>query len=266
MTAATAPPHNAAPEGVMLPHDDSGHGEPALVFLHALGGSPEQWAFQVRHLRGSHRCIALTLRGHGTAPSPGSFSVEAMAADVAATLVALHVHRAVLVGHSSGAHVALAYAAAHPLRVLGLLLADPAGDARKVPRDMSQAMLHALDNEATYAATLNAYYRALLVGSHAQVAAGVMGDLEATPRATIRGVFHAAMHFDPVAALAAYPGPALAVDTHLGDQPFSLARLVPTLRTTRIGDTGHWLQLDQPKKFNEIVDGFLEKLAEGDRM
>jgi pimeloyl-ACP methyl ester carboxylesterase len=266
MTAANDPSHGATPEGVVLPHDDSGHGEPALVFLHALGGSPEQWAFQVRHLRGSHRCIALTLRGHGTAPSPGSFTIEAMAADIADTLAALNVHRAVLVGHSSGAHVALAYAVAHPLRVMGLLLADPAGDARKVPRDMSQAMLHALDTDATYTATIENYYRTLLVGSHPEVAAGVIGDLQATARATIRGVFHAAMHFDPVAALAAYKGPVLAVDSYLGDQPLSLARLVPTLRTARIGDTGHWLQLDQPKKFNEIVDGFLEKLAEGDRM
>ena len=266
MTAATEPPPGGAAEGVVLPHDDSGHGEPVLVFIHALGGSPEQWAFQVRHLRGAHRCIALALRGHGTAPSPGSFTVEAMAADVAATLARLNVHRAVVVGHSSGAHVALAYAAAHPLRVTGLLLADPGGDARKVPREMSQAMLHALDNDATYAATIEGYYRTLLVGSHAEVAAGVMGDLEATARATIRGVFHASMHFDPVAALAAYKGPVLAVDTYIGDQPFSLAHLVPTLRTTRIGDTGHWLQLDQPKKFNDIVDGFLEKLAEGDRM
>jgi esterase len=251
---------------VLLPHDDAGTGEPTLVFLHALGGSAEQWTFQVHHLRGSHRCVALTLRGHGKAPSPGDFSLEAMAADVAKTVESLKLHRVVVVGHSSGAHVALAYAAAHPLRVMGLLLADPAGDARKVPREMSQAMLHALDSDVTYAVTLDNYYRTLLVGSHPEVATRVMADLHATPRDTIRGIFHATLHFDPLAALAAYKGPVLAVDSYLGDQPLSLARLVPTLRTTRIGDTGHWLQLDQPKKFNEIVDGFLEKLAEGDRM
>lgn len=266
MSLSTPPPTTNPADGVVLPYDDGGHGEPTLVFLHAVGGSPEQWAFQVHHLRGSHRCIALTLRGHGKAPSPGDFSVAAMAADVAATIEALKLARVVLVGHSSGVHVALAYAAAHPLRVSALLLADPAGDARKLPRDMTQGMLAALDNDATYATTIDNYYRALLVGSHPEVALRVMADLHATPRATVRGAFHAAMHFDPLAALTAYKGPALAVDSYLGDQPFGLAKLVPTLRTTRIGDTGHWLQLDQPKKFNDIVDGFLEKLAEGDRM
>ena len=175
-------------------------------------------------------------------------------------------HRAVLVGHSSGAHVALAFAAAHPLRVMGLLLADPAEDARKVPREMSQAMLHALDNDATYTATMKNYYRTLLMGSHPEVAAGVMGDLQATARGTIRGVFHAALHFDPVAALAAYKGPVLAVDSYLGDQPLSLARLVPTLRTAPSATPGTGCNSTSRRNSTRSSTASFEKLAEGDRM
>ena len=63
-----------------------------------------------------------------------------------------------------GAHVALAYAAAFPERVAGLFLADPAGDARKVPPAQAQALIAALESDA-YATTIDRYYRALLVGS-----------------------------------------------------------------------------------------------------
>jgi hypothetical protein len=33
----------------------------------------------------------------------------------------------------------------------------------------------------------------------------------------------------------------------------------------RIGDSGHWLQLDRPKEFNLIVDGWLGAINPGRR-
>jgi hypothetical protein len=32
------------------------------------------------------------------------------------------------------------------------------------------------------------------------------------------------------------------------------------LRSIRLGDTGHWLQLDRPHEFNLIMDGWLSGL------
>jgi pimeloyl-ACP methyl ester carboxylesterase len=71
------------------------------------------------------------------------------------------------------------------------------------------------------------------------------------------GVLRAAADFDPVTALAAYTGPRFIVDTWLGEQPFSLRKLCPEVRCVRIGDSGHWLQLDRPQQFNLILDGWL---------
>ena len=241
-----------------LPVDDGGVGPLPVVFLHALAGSAAQWSGQLANLREQRRALAPTLRGHAGAPMPpdGDFEIDAMAADVVRTLDRLSIERFALAGHSAGAHVALAVAAAAPIRVASLLLVDPAGDARAAPRGPSDALLAALASP-DYATAIDQHYRALLVGARAPAQHRVLADLQATPAATVVGVMRAMQRFDPLAALAAYPGPRLSVHTRFGDQPFSLHRLCPELRSVRIGDSGHWLQLDRPKEFNLIVDGWL---------
>jgi pimeloyl-ACP methyl ester carboxylesterase len=247
-----------------LPVDDGGVGPLPVVFLHALAGSAAQWSGQLENLRGQRRALALTLRGHAGAPVPvdGSYAIEALGADVVRTLDGLGITRFALAGHSAGAHVALAVAAGVPERVASLLLVDPAGDARAAPRP--DALLAALDSPS-YAPTIEQHYRALLVGARPPATQRVLADLRATPAATVVGVLRAMLAFDPLAALAAYPGPRLSVHTRFGEQPFSLHRLCPDLRSVRVGDSGHWLQLDRPKEFNLIVDGWLGAINPGRR-
>jgi pimeloyl-ACP methyl ester carboxylesterase len=248
--------------GLVLPADDGGSGGLPVVFLHALAGSSAHWALQVTHLRAQRRAIALTLRGHAGAPSPtdDDYTIASLAADVARTVDLLGLERFALVGHSVGAHVALTCAAALPQRVAGVLLADPTADTRQAPRAAANALLDALASEGCGGPAALQHYRALLVGARPQVALRVLADLRATPPAAVLGVMRSLLDYDPLAALAAYPGPALAVVTWLGEQPFSLHRVCPALRSARLGDTGHWLQLDRPNEFNLILDGWLSAL------
>jgi pimeloyl-ACP methyl ester carboxylesterase len=244
-----------------LPADDAGGGGLPVVFLHALAGSSAQWTNQLSHLRPARRALALTLRGLSGAPDghDGDWSIVALARDVLHTLDVLELARVALVGHSIGAHVALACAALEPQRIVGLLLADPAGCAREAPRAAASALMCALES-GDYQDAIAAHYRTLLIGSRPAVAQRVLADLCATPRATVAGVLRAAPDFDPLQALAAYGGPTFAVDTYLREQPWSLHHLSPTLRSTRLGDTSHWLQLDRPHEFNLILDGWMSGL------
>jgi pimeloyl-ACP methyl ester carboxylesterase len=135
---------------------------------------------------------------------------------------------------------------------------------RQAPRREADALLAALDSPG-YAAAIDQYYRSLLVGARPPALQRVLADLRATPAATVVGVMRGMLQFDPVAALAAYAGPRLSVHTRFGEQPFSLHRLCPDLRSVRVGDSGHWLQLDRPKEFNLIVDGWLGAINPGRR-
>ena len=251
------------PDTIELHADDDGGGDRlAVVFLHTLAGNASQWSAQLEYLRPKRRAVALEWRGHGRsgAPADGDYSVPAAAEDVEEAVVRLGLERFVLVGHSGGALVALRYAADHPERVAGLLLADPAGDFRKVPAEQMDPLMAALDSEA-YAATIGQYWGFNLTGAAPATRERVMADLEATPKETVVGFFAAVRGYDPLPDLGSYGGPMLSVATPMNDAPFSLHNLGADLPHTTFTGTGHWLQMDEPEGFNRILEGFLARTS-----
>jgi pimeloyl-ACP methyl ester carboxylesterase len=140
--------------------------------------------------------------------------------------------------------------------VEGLLLADPSGDARKLPDEQFEPFLAALDSDS-YAGTVEEYWRAMLAGSNPSIQEKVLKDMLSTKKEVVIGVFRSTLGFDPIAALSRYPGKKLSVITHLNDTPISLHSLLPDLPHVRVSGTGHWLQLDRPDEFNRIMDDFL---------
>jgi 3-oxoadipate enol-lactonase len=105
--------------------EDHGKGEPALVLLHAFPLDHHVWKDVRGILAERHRVILLDFRGFGRSQSaPGPYSMDLLAADVAAVLDSLGVERAVVGGASMGGYVALAFLAAYPERVAGLALVD----------------------------------------------------------------------------------------------------------------------------------------------
>ena len=66
----------------------------------------------------------------------GDYSFDGRAEDVAAIADAFHLERFVIVAHSGGAGVALAYAAGNADRVAGILMVDPATNPRALPQEI----------------------------------------------------------------------------------------------------------------------------------
>ncbi|WP_066839204.1 alpha/beta fold hydrolase [Rufibacter ruber] len=105
----------------LLHYTVSGAG-PALVFLHGFCESQEVWTDFVTPLANQFRIITLDLPGHGRSPIPDDFTMEAQARQVHQTLQALHVEKCLLVGHSMGGYVSLAFAEKYPELLRGLCL------------------------------------------------------------------------------------------------------------------------------------------------
>lgn len=82
-------------------------------------------------LRPTGQPVALEWRGRGRSATPddGDYSFPAMAEDVDEAVNRLGIGRILPVAHSGGGLVAVQYAAEHPERVAGLLLADPGTEA-----------------------------------------------------------------------------------------------------------------------------------------
>jgi proline iminopeptidase len=104
---------------------DSGQG-PALLFLHG-GPGLSDYADLLAPELGGWRVVHYQQRGLAPSTVDGPFTVEQHVADAIAVLDARGVDRAVVVGHSWGAHLALQVGVAHPERVAGLVLIDGPG-------------------------------------------------------------------------------------------------------------------------------------------
>lgn len=103
-----------------------GHG-PDLILLHGASGNLRDFAMPgglIDHLAGRYRVIAFDRPGLGHTPPIGDSgdSPAAQAALLDAAAGQLGVGRAVVLGHSYGGAVALAWALDHPDRVAGLVV------------------------------------------------------------------------------------------------------------------------------------------------
>jgi pimeloyl-ACP methyl ester carboxylesterase len=114
----------------------AGHGS-TLVFLHGAFLDHAMWRRQVARFSQSFRVVTYDLRGHGrTGPTrPPTYSVDLLARDLKGLLDRLDAERPVLCGLSLGGMVVQAFAARHPDRVRGLVLADTAASARLTLQD-----------------------------------------------------------------------------------------------------------------------------------
>lgn len=113
--------------GRRIAYRDCGNGPPVLL-LHGIGSGAGSWELLATLLMQRMRVIAWDAPGYGD--SDALAEAQPSAKDYAHALRgltdALGLQRFVLVGHSLGAMMAAAYAAAFPSHVQVLLLADPA--------------------------------------------------------------------------------------------------------------------------------------------
>ena len=97
---------------------------PPVLLLHGLASQRRFWNLVVPGLAGLP-VVALDQRGHGDSERPETGYDEAtVVRDLTTALDALGLSRVVVVGHSWGAMVALAFAARHPERALAVVAVD----------------------------------------------------------------------------------------------------------------------------------------------
>ena len=100
----------------------SGDG-PTVLFVHGLDSNADVWSRTIELLP-DHRCVAVDLRGHGKSPisdDPAAYRREALLADLDGVLADLD-PPVILVGHSLGGYLGMAYALTRPGALSGLVL------------------------------------------------------------------------------------------------------------------------------------------------
>lgn len=243
-----------APMGSIY-YEDNGQGGLPVVFVHSFAGSTMHWQAQVAHLQKDRRVITLDLRGHGRSDAPNkmNYTVESLATDIAAVVDSLNINRFVLVGHSLGGAAAIAYAGAHPERVAGLLLAGTSG---KSSEKEAKPILYSLDKD--YEKVMEDYTKQLLTNAKPPVEALQREGMKHLSKETSITIIKAIFEFDPLSLLNRYEGPKLIVSTPDENQPNALNKQMPKIPHKVITGTSHWMQMDKPEEFNQILDAFLK--------
>lgn len=250
---------------------EPGASQPILA-LHGVLVGASNWIHQMLRLP-QYRWIVPSLRGHGdSAPVEEHPTIERTAFDMLAVLDAERIDRAVVIGNSLGATVALALGLLRPERTEALVLVEPS-----VP-----ALLTDQGGDRLMAAAERA--RALLAAERVNEAL----DLFLTPRVGAdwqqkvgrrrlaewrHNVRSTPAWFEAVHAFYPGPGPlaALEVPTVVvygantqrvyRELTLAVAEALPAPEVVEVAGAGHGVPADNPEAFNALLVGFLARIG-----
>jgi pimeloyl-ACP methyl ester carboxylesterase len=252
---------------------DTGRGAPALVFVHGFSCSHADWAPQVQALSATHRCIAIDLPGHGRSAAPAEPGIAALGAAVNATLDALDVHDAILVGHSMGCRVISEAFDRSRSRVRGLVYVDGSfieGEPAAIVT-ATEAKIDALGIEAFLAGLYRDFHVEATPQAVRDAVDARAGDID---RAFARRLVVDMVRWDSTrarAVLRTIDVPVLAIqstvfDTELNRVPVQAGELTPfsravleTVPRARIETIacGHFTMLEAPQETNALIERFV---------
>ena len=238
----------------------------AVVLLHGFLENQTMWQYLAPVLATKYRVITIDLLGHGNTDCLGYVhTMEDQADMVHHVLHELKIRKSVLIGHSMGGYVALAFAELYPDNVKGLVLLNSTSradsDERKLNRDraiaavkqnytafvrMSIANLFSEDNREKLAETIeNVKLEALKTPLQ-----GIVAALEGMK---IRNDREVLLHFGP------YPI-ALILGKKDGVLPYN--DNVTQVENTRVQLTtfpdGHMSHLENQKALEKTIVSFLK--------
>ena len=248
-------------DGANVHWTSTGNGSQAVIFVHGWTFDESSWTPQVSDLSSKYRVITLDLPGHGksAAPADGKFSMQNFARAVEAVRAEAGVDRVVVVGHSMGTPVIRTYQLMYPQHVAALVIVDgaillPGAASGFTPPNVSgpegraarEGMIRGMFSAATTPA-LQDHILKMMLGAPEATAVGAMGAMFNDPswqsaepvKIPVLGVF--------------------AANSQLDDSP-PMKTVFPTAQFHEVPGTGHFLMLEKPAEFNELLGDFLAKL------
>ena len=246
-------------DGVRLAYTDIGDGAPPVVAIHGLCDSLEVMAPMTVPMADRHRVVSVDLRGHGASDAPeGDYSIETLAADVAAVCDRLEIDDAVVIGHSLGSAVAVQLAAARPDLVAAVAMLEGALLFRAEVLQGVAPLFEALRSPAWRDALHGFVDGGFIATDDPEVRAAAHARVDGLTHHAMRAVFDAAGQWNAEAALRACLVPLLHVEA--GSNLTDLDRFAVLCPQVQVGHTvgvGHNQMLATPDQVAAMIDRFV---------
>ena len=257
--------------GTAIHYECVGSG-PALLMIHGLGSSGDDWAFQRDEFAREHTLILPDLRGSGrSAKPPGPYSIALFATDLWALVDALGLDGTNILGFSLGGAVALEMALLHPHRVPRLVLCNALANYRTdSPRKWLEAhaqlaLIQVLGLKRTARLIANRLFPQPDQAPKRQRVVDVLG---ANPKVAYLATLHALIGWSALERLPGLRAETLVIAAENDYTPLAEkqqeARRIPDARLIVVPGSRHGTPFDAIERFNACVLEFLaENRAQG---
>ncbi|MBI5762101.1 MAG: alpha/beta hydrolase [Planctomycetes bacterium] len=252
---------------INLRNTDVGEGLP-LVFVHGFPLSRGVWKKQIDALQPSYRVIAPDLRGLGESETlPGPTTMEHYAADLHALFQKLTTGPVVLIGHSMGGYVALAFARQFPEMLSGLVLVGTKAGADSAHAAAGRRATADKVKIEGVRVVIDAMAPKMLAADNqdARLAELVLGFMSPSkPEGVIGALLGMAERPDATESLVDITVPTLVI-TGAEDilippaESEKLAKAIPLAQLSVIPHAGHLVSFEQPDAFNFVMKNWLIK-------
>lgn len=266
--------------GVSLHVEETGSGEP-VIFVHEFGGDARSWQPQVEHFSHHYRCVVYNARGYPPSDVPEDetlYGQHLSTADLKGVLDALDIEQAFVVGLSMGAYTGLMLTMQHPERVRALVFASGGSGAYPETRKQFLADTNAVAEKMLRANSVDAAgisfgpSRVQLQNKNQavweQFAAHLSEHSAVGSAYTLRHVqAERPSLYDLTDDLRAVTTPTLLVvgdeDESCLDVNLYLKRTMPYSGLSIFPKSGHLLNLEEPERFNVLLDEFFQTVKAG---
>jgi len=246
-------------DGVRIVYEVRGrtNDQPTLVFVHGWCGCRSCWSGQLNSLASNHFVVALDLGGHGASGTNRvAWTMKAFGEDVKAVVEQLKLPKVILIGHSMGGPVIVEAARLMPDRVSGLVGVDTFHNIESRPSkdEIDQALV---PMRKDFIGHMAAFVRRNLFTTNADPAlvTRVMLKMTAEPPRIALGAFEEVLKEDLATAIAGVHAPIRCINSDLRPTDIKAARRhCKSFEVTLMPGTGHFLMMEQPEKFNELLE------------
>jgi pimeloyl-ACP methyl ester carboxylesterase len=234
------------------------------LMIHGAGGSYLHFPLAMRHLP-SANAVVPDLAAHGHNVGAPRTTVREHADDMIALLDALHIERAVILGHSMGGAIAQTLALEYPARVRGLVLIGTGAKLGVHPDLLNGLVGEMRAVSASVAETVTLWSWGSNADPRLRDDLGY-GVLVSTPPPVLYADYSACNAFDIRARLADIHAPTLVIGgtaDQMTPHKFSvyLRDTLPHAELVTIENGGHMMALEQPRAVTAAVAAWLARLA-----